>query len=228
MRVRRSDRYIEELYPNVWLMDNHKWAFYAWESHRVRPGNEIPSVLVHVDYHWDGVNDFQEPAAVTHLINLHSCENIKELVAEDTLVRYDSFIAPAIIRGFIREIHFFCLDHENDVGLDKSLLHEYRATQATQFIHTDIDSLIEHVAGRLLIFDFDIDIFNRSDRWNEGNIWAERDIIDFVDKCSKLIMRSSVVTIAMSFDYSGTDDDTAHIVKLVAPRIIKHFQRRSS
>lgn len=107
MRVRRSDRYIEELYPNVWLMDNHKWAFYAWESHRVRPGNEIPSVLVHVDYHWDGVNDFQEPETVTHLINLHSCENIKELVAEDILVRYDSFIAPAIIRGFIREIHFF-------------------------------------------------------------------------------------------------------------------------
>jgi hypothetical protein len=27
----RGDFYFEEIHPNVWLMDDHRWAYYIWE-----------------------------------------------------------------------------------------------------------------------------------------------------------------------------------------------------
>ena len=54
----KNDEYFDEIYPNIWIMDNHKWALYCWEQYRVK--NQIPSTLVHIDYHWDAVNDYYE------------------------------------------------------------------------------------------------------------------------------------------------------------------------
>lgn len=51
----RHNKFIEELYSNVYLMDNHKWALYCWEFYRQK--KQLPSTLVHLDYHWDAIND---------------------------------------------------------------------------------------------------------------------------------------------------------------------------
>jgi len=220
--IKRSGKYFEELYPNVWLMDNHKWAFYIWEDYRFRHSGEIPSILVHIDKHWDGVNDFRNPEVITSLININGTKELRDFVEYKSFVRYDSFIAPSIIRGFVKEVHFYCLQDDTDIGLDDDLLYH---CEARQFIHNNLDSLIQHVANRPLIFDLDLDMFNRSNQSNEGDIWSEDAIVRFVDDCLEMIVNSSLVTIAMSFDYSGTDKDTIYLTKLVVPRIIKYIRK---
>lgn len=220
--IKRGGKYFEELCPNVWLMDNHKWAFYIWEDYRFRHSGKIPSILVHIDKHWDGVNDFQKPETLARLININSTQGLMDLIEHKSLVRYDSFIAPAIIRGFVKEVHFYCLQDDTDIGLDDDLLHRYGARQ---FIHKNLDSLIQHVEDRPILLDLDLDIFNKSDQWNEGDIWPEGEIVSFVDKCTELVLNSSLCTIAMSFDYSGANKDTIYLTKLVVPSIIKYFQK---
>jgi hypothetical protein len=27
-----DDQYFEEIFPGVWLMDDHRWAYYVWEK----------------------------------------------------------------------------------------------------------------------------------------------------------------------------------------------------
>lgn len=219
--IEQGEKYYEELYPNVWLMDNHKWAFYAWEVYRFRHAGKIPSILVHIDMHWDGVNDFQNSETVAKLINASDEQSLMDLMVRKSSIRYDSFIAPAIIRGFVREVHFYCVQDEADIGLDADLLHRY---DARQFIHKNIDSLIQQVDGRPILFDFDLDIFNKSEQWSEGDIWPEGDIVSFLDKCAELVLNSSLCTIAMSFNYSGTANDTRYLARLVVPKIIQNIQ----
>jgi len=222
--IRRNGNFFKEIYPDVWLMDNHKWAFFIWEDYRYKNPGMLPPTLVHIDYHWDGINDFQSLAEINDLINVASSKEMRKLVAQDSLVRLDSFIAPSIIRRIIEEVHFHCLQSDSDEGIDNDLLRRYRAKQ---FSHSNIDSLIQSAAGKSVIFDIDLDIFNRSGQWSRGELWAEDDILSFLDKCSILIANSSLVTIAMSFDYSGASRDTKYLVQLAVPRIIKHFHNRS-
>lgn len=221
--VRRNSKYFEEIHTNVWLMDNHKWAFFIWEDYRYRNPGKFPSTLVHIDYHWDGINDIQEPEKVTNLLNINNSKGIRNLIARDSLVRYDSFIAPAIIRGIVKEVHFYCFQSDGDDGLENDLLQRYKAKQ---FIHSNIDTLIQGVSGKSVVFDIDLDIFNRSDKWDRGDIWAEEDILSFIDKCSGLIANSSLITIAMSFDYSGTAKDAKYLARLLVPKIIQNFQNK--
>lgn len=44
------------------------------------------------------------------------------MICEDTWIRYDSFIAPAVIRGLVGDVHFFCLQDDDAPGLDAELL----------------------------------------------------------------------------------------------------------
>lgn len=222
MTMRRSLKYFKEIYSNVWLMDNHKWAFYIWESCRLRNPNIFPSTLVHIDYHWDGINDFSNPRSVKRLINVQDSQSLLDFVTNTSFIRFDSFIAPSIIRGSVKEIHFYCLDYDNDIALDEELL---RQCHAKQFVYKNIDSLIQHVSGKSIVFDIDLDIFNKSDKWEEGNIWDENDILKFVDKCTSIIANSALVTIATSTGYSGNNKDTEYLTDLVVPRIVSHKTR---
>jgi len=74
-----NDRYFEEISPNIWLMDNHKWAYYIWEKVFSKNTHKTPVTLFHLDYHWDGVNDFKESIHITDLINIKEIQKIYNL-----------------------------------------------------------------------------------------------------------------------------------------------------
>jgi len=207
-----DDQYFEEIFPGVWLMDDHRWAYYVWEKMFLQKKNEWPFALVHVDCHWDGVNDFYgNPSAVKELVGMNDIDSIYSLVQKNKDVRKDSFIAPAIIRGLVDEVHFYCKQTCTGPGLYPPFLKEHNAGQ---FIHRNIESLISHQISKPIIFDIGLDIFNKSDMWDEGDIWKEIEIFEFLWKCSNMIQSSSIVTTAMSFGYSGTEKDTRHLTRL--------------
>ncbi len=83
-------------------MDNHKWALLAWERERV-PGRRY--VLVHADFHWDGVDDFASDGAPTKELLAADVDELESMIAGDKYIRFDSFIAPAVRRGLLSEVH---------------------------------------------------------------------------------------------------------------------------
>lgn len=206
-----DNSFFVEIFPDIWLMDNHKWAYYIWEKYDLRNVKGKPFALFHADYHWDAVNDFQDKSDIQKLAEIESADQILELVSNDE-VRKDAFIAPAIIRGFINEVHFYCKQNDTDEGFWSPFLEEY---EATQYFHNDIDSFISYSGPKKKLFDLDIDLFNKSGIWNEGDLWDEKQILHFLESCSGLIKSSEIVTIAMSFHYSGDTLDTRYLTEVV-------------
>ncbi len=66
--------------------------------------------------HYDGVFEIEDEIGFRSLAELKAIEAI---VRADVQVRMDSFIAPAVIRGYIAELHFHCLQCDTDRGLLK-------------------------------------------------------------------------------------------------------------
>lgn len=184
----------EEIVPNLWTMSNHKWALFAWASAKL----DQPAALVHLDWHWDGINDFGDPHSRNELSTLKSIDELCKMIADpDRPICYASFIAPAILLGLVDEVHFYCLQDDTTPGLSKDLLDE---TGVKEYRHQNIDDLLRTTTNlsKPILFDLDIDLFNRATLfYSDGPEYNER-IRSFLCKCSVLIQRAAVVTIAKS------------------------------
>ena len=103
-----------------------------------------------------------------------------------------------------------------DVGIDEDLR---KPVGTDQVIHGTPESLASLEAASPLIFDLCLDLFNRSDQFQEGDLWPDEEVLGFLNTVRPLIMRASLVTISLSFDCSGTAEDTRHLASLVLPKI---------
>lgn len=207
-----DDSYFQEIYPNIYLMDNHKWALYCWELYR--HDNDIPSTIVHLDYHWDGINDYHENEEEIETVKL---SELKDIIIEENYIRKDSFIAPSIIRGYVNRIHFHCFQTDTEIGLDDCLLEK---CDAKQYVHDTIEELLAVTGSELIILDIDLDIFNRSTNFLDGDLWSNEEIIEYISKITPLIREAKVITIAMSYGYSGSNAEREFLTKFVVPKII--------
>ncbi|CAB3773922.1 UPF0489 family protein [Paraburkholderia humisilvae] len=104
-QLQPDDEYVFDLGSDVLLMDDHRWASLVW----TRSGFEReigPFSLVHADYHWDGVNDFHENEDARERLLTADLMEIEAMVRNKDRIQYDSFIAPAVIRKLVTEVHF--------------------------------------------------------------------------------------------------------------------------
>lgn len=198
-------------------MDDHRWAFLAWEKAARRDNAHNGCSLIHADFHYDGCNDFQSDAEIDALRKMTDLSELERLVHDAKLIRKDSFIAPAIIRGLVRTLHFYCLQEDTEPGIDQDLLAQFTCEQ---FLYESVEALEVAAVSRPLIFDLCLDLFNKSDQWEEGVLWEEKEIIEFLDKVSQFIQRAAVVTVSLSFGYSGSANDTRRLARLVLPRML--------
>lgn len=210
--LKEDDKYFEEIAKDVWLMDNHRWAFYIWETRRVAFGGR-KAPIVHVDQHWDSGDDFfTSPDKEAEFKSL-TISQVKQLVAEGKWIRFDSFICPAIIRGLSDEVHFLCFQGDGvDEGIWGGTLKKYKARQYIYRSSAELRCL--KVKG-LYILDFCVDVFNRSDILFAGEIWDINEIDGLLSDIKHLVIGASIVTISMSYGYSGTYDDTNRLTKYV-------------
>ncbi|MGZ8967462.1 MAG: peptide arginase family protein [Gallionella sp.] len=215
-----DDNYHFNLGHGVWLMDNHRWALKVWETEKVNQSY----TLIHADYHWDSIYDFHDSVEMEQQLLQATATQVAQLVAEGNWVRFDSFITPAIRRGLIHTVHSYCLQNEgDDNAIEPSfLLH----CGANQFIHTDIASLSNAQIDAPLIFDLCLDLFNRSDQWCEGCLWSDSEINQFLCSVRHFIQSAELVTVSMSFNYSGSVADTRHLTQLVIPWVLECRERR--
>ena len=213
-----DDDFYRDVGQDVWLMDNHKWALLIWDRFYAMHDRQ-KLVLFHADYHWDGVSDFHGNPAEEERIRSASEALLRQLITDEDGVQYDSFIAPAVLRGVLSHVHFYCKqDDGSDVGIDPELL-QRMGTQ--QVIYESADALAAANVGEPLIFDLCLDLFNKSDHWYESDLWSDEEISDFLGTVKPLIERAVVVTVSLSFGYSGDEDDTRRLAKFVIPKILE-------
>lgn len=208
--------YFEPLPAGVWLMDDHKWALLIWEQHRLRVRGRRYS-LMHADYHWDSTDDFRDNEEAQAELEAADSDGLRAMTAVGERITYDSFIAPAVRRALFSEIHFYCLQDDSE-PLDEDLCEEF---QTTQHLHSDATSLAAAVPVGPLVFDLCLDLFNRSDNFAEGDLWSDAEVLAFLEANKHHIQAAELVTISLSFGYSGTADDTRHLAELVVPRVVE-------
>ena len=216
-KLQSDDGYLVNLGSDVWLMDDHRWAFLVWTRFGAERGIERFS-LVHADRHWDGVNDFHEAKEERDRLLAADLPEIEAMVRDKERIQYDSFIAPAVIRKLVTEVHFFCKQTGTDPGLSEQLCRE---TGTREYMHDSADELAQVKFDGPVIFDLCLDLFNRSNQWAVGDLWSDDDIKNFLLTVRSIIERAAVVTVSLSFSYSGTDADTRHLAALVIPLIVQ-------
>jgi hypothetical protein len=212
-----DSRYHQYLGDKTWLVDDHRWAFYAWEKEQKNLAISKYS-LIHVDHHWDGVNDFHNAPEKEQALISAGLDEMRHLVEEDRWISFDSFIAPALIRGFIDEVHFYCKQENTEVGLDLELLEK---TGVRQYIHDDLHSLKSIEPTSPVIFDFCLDVFNGTDDLFRGELWPDQKIMELLDACKEYVKSAKIVTISLSFGYSGTRSDTIRLADLVVNKFLQ-------
>jgi hypothetical protein len=206
--------FLADLGNGVWLMDDHRWALKVWETER----KHDHYTLVHADYHWDGCYDFHDQPDAERMLVDASPDQVAKLVAEGEWIKYDSFIAPAVRRGLVHTVHFYCLqDGMGDDALDEDFLH---TCGARQVLHATPGQLSKANIVGPSIFDLCLDLFNRSDEWAEGDLWTDAEIDSFLNEVGSLVSEAELVTVSLSFNYSGTSEQTRHLAKVVLPQIL--------
>jgi hypothetical protein len=141
------------------------------------------------------------------------------MTLDNELIRYDSFIAPAIICGLISDVHFLCKQTDSDEGLNPELL---ASANVQQHIHDSPADLLRTPLPEPIIFDLCLDLFNHEEntkKLGEGDLWPDAEIVAWLDSMRPVIERAALVTVSLSFDYSGTEEDTRHLAVLVLPRL---------
>ena len=206
-----NEEYFEEIYPNIWIMNNHKWSLYCWEQYREK--NDIPSTLVHLDYHWDAINDYSEDESLIKNMNLVT---MKKALIENNNIKKDSFIAPGIIRGYIKQVDFHCFQTNNDIGLNDEILNKYNVIEN---IHKNIETLIQNIGKQEVILDLDLDIFNKLGSI-VGDLWSKEEIKNYIYSITPLIKQAKIITIAMSYGHTGNDEEIEYLTKFVVSMII--------
>ena len=208
IKMIEDETYYAEISPNIWIMDNHRWAFCVWEKY-FNENKSAALSLIHIDYHWDSVNDFKKEEDIQYLIDC-DLESILSYMKNSNLILDDSFIAPAIIRGRFKTVYFYCRQYDNEAGLDYDLLKRDRAKQKIITCDKSLSRL--KIKGKYIL-DIDLDVFNDSNESFEGKLWSNEKIYKFLASISEIIRNSEIITIAYSFGtgYIG-DEEGAQVL----------------
>ncbi len=212
--LKPDDEFVEPLPYGVWLMDNHKWALSVWAHHHVGPRRW----LFHADHHWDAVDLFREADQGQAALLAADANTLDEWIRDEYLIQYDAFIAPAVRKGFFEQIHFYCTQNDEwDRGLDPALCDMMGVVQT---LHPNVDSFAGVNAQAPIVFDLCLDLFNDATMYFKSDLWSDAAIISTLAALAHHVKAAELVTVSLSFGYSGTEDDTRRLAALVVPRLI--------
>lgn len=212
--LKPDDDLLLALPHGVWLMDNHKWALSVWARHHTGPRRW----LFHADHHWDSVDLFRENDRAQAALQAADTKTLDQWIRDNNRIQYDAFIAPAVRKGLFEEVHFFCTqDDDWDKGLEPALC---EAMGVVQTLHAAIDSFAGVTPRAPIVFDLCIDLFNDATTYYGSDLWPDAAISSALAAFANQVRAAEVVTVSLSFGYSGTENDTRRLAALVVPQLI--------
>ena len=175
----------KDLDKNLFIMNNHRWAFYCWQKYLTRSDTKIK--IIHIDAHPDACSidrEFEE-----ELINESNLESIT-----DKCLKWDNFI-DAFVKKNENNIEIISLVHGkyfNDCFCDEKF--EY-----TNFDNEkDFFQAINEIKS-FDIVDIDLDFFIDADKSEtKYESWSEERIAEFMKLLCTQIDTPNLITISTS------------------------------
>ncbi|MDG0875188.1 UPF0489 family protein [Paenibacillus thiaminolyticus] len=229
------------------IIRDHNWAYAAWEIARIERRINEKSLLVHVDAHLDDtpdgvlVKNATEAKTIEEIIEACSgYDYINGEISDSNLMQVANFIWPSLARKTIEEVIYVSRDQlevctvEELIKQDRSDIlsklpsdfsynHKRFESMDLFFDEFDKSSFNEYVAGRTVILDIDIDIFNETDNIVYPTLTPMHAIRGYTQKLINLYPWD-LITIAISPVYCGGSDEAelilGNVLKGMNPELI--------
>ena len=213
-----DDSYFEEISTNVWITDNHKWAFYVWEKYLADNGLQKIG-LVHIDYHYDSVDDISD-TGLEDEVKDWTLEEIKIQTESGNSgpIRWDSFIAPFIYRGRVLWIKWLCFDEEDEPGF---LIAPEAMPKVVENFYDSSGQLSQHTFGDPYILDICLDYFSTEGDGIENRPRENTFVDSVLADCEVVIANAALITVSLSFASFNTAEDVKVLAKRIIPRILQ-------
>ncbi|WP_121615793.1 UPF0489 family protein [Virgibacillus halodenitrificans] len=202
---------------NIYLMDNHKWAFYIWELARKKSVISPNATLIHVDAHLDDCPFvLQDNPEYLEIKELSSLKRFTE-----NHVTYDTFIWPAFGRGTINNI-IYVSDYPNEPFQDwatnyvEGRTYEgLRLRSMPHFQKAAESGLVEpYVNDNSLILNLDLDFFNEEDFYGENpKLKTDNEVFSSLTYL-KNVYNWDLITVALSPECCGGEEAAKHLLDI--------------
>lgn len=215
---------------NIYIFENHNWAFAAWETYRLR-GKIKNATLVHVDGHLDDLPDGTQVDGLLDIKNEKDCYEVASKleianfiwagIATDAIQHplYISHIRYGIDN--INDLLHVEYDPEDDKVMYETLkrkdctAHRVKYIEDFEYEYTHYpDFLRKHFfENKSLVLDLDLDYFNDTDDLFEDNIMEEERI-----KENLIYLRDNfawdLITVALSPLYCGSEANSQYLLDI--------------
>ncbi|MEK5149058.1 UPF0489 family protein [Psychrobacillus sp. FSL K6-4615] len=202
---------------NIYLMDNHKWAFYIWELAREKSIINPNATLIHVDAHLDDcpfvLQDNPE------YLEINELSTLKEFT--ENHITYDTFIWPAFGRATIDNI-IYVSDFYNEpfeewaTDFVKGRTYKgLRVRSMSQFKNSVEDGQVEpYVNDNSLILNLDLDFFNEENFYGgKPKLMSDNEVFNSLTYL-KEVYKWELITVALSPECCGGEEASNHLLDI--------------
>lgn len=202
----------------IYLMDQHKWAFYIWELAKEKGLIKPNATLFHVDAHLDDCPFVLEDNP--EYINISGKDNLKDFT--ESYIKIDTFIWPAFGRKTINNIIYVSDYWKSDPFEDwtreyvKGRNYEGIRVKSIQELKEllSLGELEPYIQDNSLILNIDLDFFNNEDFYGHNpKLKPDKDVIESLTYL-KNIYNWDLITVSLSPEYCGGEDACNHLFQL--------------
>lgn len=202
----------------IYLMDQHKWAFYIWEIAREKGLIKPNATLFHVDAHLDDCPFVLEDNP--EYINITGYENLKAFT--ENHVKIDTFIWPAFGRGTINNIIYVSdflgsepFEEWTKEYIEGRIYDGIRVNSIKQLKDSIFQREVEpYLQDNSLILNLDLDFFNEEDFYSHSpKLKSDQEVIDSLTYLKNLY-NWDLITVALSPEHCGGEEACNHLFQL--------------
>ncbi|PYF02645.1 uncharacterized protein UPF0489 [Ureibacillus chungkukjangi] len=202
---------------NIYIMDNHKWAFYIWELAREKSIINPNATLIHVDAHLDDCPFvLQDNPEYLEIEELSSLKRFTE-----NHITYDTFIWPAFGRGTIDNI-IYVSDFSSEPFEDWATNYVKGRTYTGLRVRTmsKLQEIIENglvesfVNDKSLILNLDLDFFNEENfHGRNPRLKPDEEVYNSLTYL-KNVYNWDLITVAISPECCGGEEPAQHLLDI--------------
>ncbi|WP_198135822.1 UPF0489 family protein [Pontibacillus chungwhensis] len=222
---------------SIYIMDDHSWAFFAWEFERLKGNVNGDSALLHFDNHLDDVpdridvNGLKDAQTKEDLISLIASKEERRSADYSGKISIDNFIWPSFVRGTLGSMYIisphkqeslvnWLLAEEEYEGARKDDFFQYipkekieKVKRVYTFDEFDLGEFNQLAQNNSKILNIDLDYFNESDDLFEPSLMRDNKVKGILEQLMNAC-KWDLITVAISPLYCGGEPEARHLLQL--------------